>query len=403
MDILKTKKFLTFGAVIIFFASWVHPVSAAKLSLSPASGTFQVGSTFDVGVYLDTEGKSANVVEAGILFPADSLELVTPTLGQSVLSIWTSPPVFDNKKGTIGISGGIPGGLTVSKGLITNLTFRVKKASPAATVRFTTDGSVLENDGDGSNVLSGTQKAVYTLILPPPEGPIVASETDPDQSAWYKSSSASLHWANPTPVDAYSYSISQNPTEIPDTISEGKVTATTYSSLPDGRNYFHIRALRSGQWGTPSHFQINIDKQQPAEFAIGVYPSPRTSSRFQVLSFQTTDAYSGIDHYEMRIVNLTPTESGAGNGQQIFTEVTSPLSLSLTAGTYDITLRAYNKVGTYRQTTQRVHITDPVLGFITDSGLVFGAMTISWAMVAAIILGLALLYIGVIRMTRIRK
>jgi len=57
--------------------------SAAILSLSPNSGTFSVGSTFDVSIFLDTQGKSINVID--VASPSSKRFFIIPSLAVTIL------------------------------------------------------------------------------------------------------------------------------------------------------------------------------------------------------------------------------------------------------------------------------------------------------------------------------
>ena len=96
------------------------------MNLTPSTGTFVVDSTFDVPVYLNTEGQAINAIELTIKFQQDKLQLISSSTGKSIIGIWPTLPKFNNKTGTVQLVGGVPGGITASKGLITTLTFRVK-------------------------------------------------------------------------------------------------------------------------------------------------------------------------------------------------------------------------------------------------------------------------------------
>ena len=92
--------------------------SFASLSLGPASGTYVVGSTFTTSVYLDTGGESINALDLKILFPPDKLQVVSPSLGKSIVSVWASQPSYNNETGEIHLEGGIPNpGLNTSQGI----------------------------------------------------------------------------------------------------------------------------------------------------------------------------------------------------------------------------------------------------------------------------------------------
>src|SRR3972149_2604137 len=199
-------------ALLAFFFSIFAGISsaqAATLSVSPSGGTFSVGSTYSVSILLNTEGESINVIDIGLRFPSDKIQLISPSTGQSIVEVWTSPPRFNNQKGEIKLQGGIPGGINVSRGLVTTLTFRVKQVG-TATLRFDDTSRVLWHDGKGTDDLRDTRSGVYTFVLPPPAGPIVASETHPDQSVWYANPNVTFPWAGDAEVQGYRYEVSND-------------------------------------------------------------------------------------------------------------------------------------------------------------------------------------------------
>ncbi len=364
----KEKLLVVGGAVIFLMGSFLFfsRASAATLSVSPAAGTFTAGSTFDVSVYLNTESQSVNAVRTFLSFPPDKLQLVSKGTGPSIIAVYTSPPRFDNQAGIIDLQGGIPGGINVSSGVITTFTFRVKTVGTAI-LRFRDESTVLLNDGQGTEALRRKQDGIYELVLPPPAGPIVSSPTHPEQGKWYSNITATLVWAPEDPaVTAYSYVINTNPTDTPDDISEGAKTSVTYRNLSDGMHFFHIKALRAGAWGGVTHFAVDIDSSPPAEFPIEIIPGARTARRQPVIQFATTDALSGLDHYELKLIPLTVKT----NEQPLFIEATSPYITSLLEfGSYDVVVRAYDKAGNYREALRKLKIVSNVFRFIGERGL----------------------------------
>lgn len=371
------------GILFLFLALKLPQAQAATLSLSPSGGIFTVGSTFDVSVFLNTEGQSDNVVIASISFPPEKLQLISPTTGKSVIEVWTAPPVFNNETGLISLEGGMPGGINVSQALITRLTFRVKGVG-SAMVKFTDQSRVLLNDGKGTDALDNTSNGIYNLILPPPAGPVVASETHLDQSVWYANANAVLQWQALPGVTGYSYILSDNPVDTPPDIVNSTETGVVYKNLPDGTHYFHIKALRNGAWGGITHFALNVDTSPPAEFPIEITPDSRTTRRQPAIEFLTTDNISGIDHYELKIIPLTPSLNySTSSNLQLFIEAQSPyITPELDFGDYDVIVRAYNKAGNYREETQRLQIVNTVFSFISDKGLgVRSSFVIPWIVV----------------------
>jgi len=360
--------------------------AVATISLSPSSGSFQVDSTFDVSIFLNTQGNSVNTIDLALRYPPDKLQLVSSGTGKSIIGLWTSQPKYNNQTGLMELTGGVPGGVNVERGLITTLTFRVKSMGTAV-VRFERT-RVLLNDGLGTEVLTQTQNSLYELTLPPPSGPVVVSDTHPDQTRWYRDNNVSLRWGVEAGADGFSYMISDNPGDIPDEISEGGRRDQSYRSLGDGRRYFHIRALRGGQWGGTTHFALNIDITAPAEYEIEIIPGARTSRTQPVIQFSTTDALSGTDHYELKLVPLTMDATVPVESESIFIEAQSPyIPQTLEKGNYDVIVRAYDKAGNYREVTQRLSIVTAVFRFIGDKGFeVRSSLMIPWWLIFILLL-----------------
>ena len=385
-------------AVFLRPGQFAHGAGFATLSLGPGSGTFIVGGTFTVSVFLDTGNESANALDVTIAFPPDKLQVVSPSTGKSIIGIWASQPSFDNQRGLIRYQGGIPNpGINTTNGLVSTITFRAKTTGRAV-VRFEDSSKVFLNDGLGTEFLGNTISGVYELVLPPPEGPIVSSATHPDQSRWYNASTALLEFASNQDVDGYSYVLDDQPIGVPDDISEGSQSSVSYKNLPSGTRYFHIRALKDGTWGGITHFAINVDTEPPAEFPVDIVPSKKTVRKNPIISFETTDYHSGLDHYEIKLINLTSPPAG-GDGKQeqaFFIEASSPYIPTLTLGNYDVIVRAFDKAGNERTTKVRLEIVTALFEFIGSDGVrLRGNAVVPWIYVIPFSL-LLLVALGII-------
>lgn len=70
-----------------------------EVSVSPRSGTFVEGSTFEVPIILNTRGANINGIEIRVNYDSDKLSIVRPSGGVSIIGIWIEPPSFDNRRG----------------------------------------------------------------------------------------------------------------------------------------------------------------------------------------------------------------------------------------------------------------------------------------------------------------
>jgi len=291
--------------------------------IDPPNQTIIEGSTFDVSFFLNTNKQSINTFELNISFDPAKLEVIRPSGGKSISSIWVQPPSYSNTNGTAKFAGVIPNGIVTESGLMTAMTFRAKTTGQTA-VSLLENTRILANDGMGSAVPFSFNRGLYVIMPKAPEGPRVFSETHPFPEKWYNNNNPVLAWQTDPSVTNFSYTLDNEPFTIPDNTGEGATsTITSYENLPDGLWYFHIKAYKKGIWGGITHFLMRIDTAPPAEFT----PKQETLTAAVIarilVSFFTTDSLSGINHYEVGLIDKTrtPFESPA------FVEADSPYQL----------------------------------------------------------------------------
>lgn len=388
---MKKFIFIACGVLAAWFLS-PHLVLAANLRLSPAAGSFILGSTFDVSVILNTQDTAVNTVEVELLFPPDKLQIANPSLGKSIVEIWASPPSYSNQEGRIYFVGGITApGINTSEGIVQSFTFRVVSPGEARITFGKNNTSVLANDGFGTDVLKQTSPGVYRLILPPAQGPEIFSPTHPEQGKWYKDPNPILKWTSVTQSQGFSYSIDRDPSGAPDTEVDTFDAEATFSNLDSGIWYFHVREKAGGSWGGVSHYFLNIDTVSPAAFGVNVSPGERTSSRSPILRFFTTDALSGFDHFEIKAV---PLRSGP-NENTFFFEAASPYQLSgLKPGRYEVIVRAYDKAGNFRDQSVTLNILSSILQFVSPEGVDFILFFAPWRIFLPILGLVSLVVLG---------
>src|SRR3989344_4782553 len=165
----------------------------ATVSFSPRTGSFTAGSTFQVPIVINTEGKSVNAIELHIKFNPSRLQIVAPAGQRSIVGLWISPPTYSNTLGTLTLVGTIPGGITTESGLIANITFK-GIASGDTRISISSESQILANDGLGTPVATSFGDALYSITPQPPEGPTVFSETNPFPDHWYNNNTPVIGW-----------------------------------------------------------------------------------------------------------------------------------------------------------------------------------------------------------------
>lgn len=180
MSSFRKHFLISFSFLLLFpFAAQ----AGGALFLSPSSGNYKVGDSFSVLVNLDTGGESINASTGHINFDNSKLQVVSLTYAQSVFSIWTEIPAFSNQAGTISFSGGVPSpGYTGSSGTVLRIIFKAKSYGQAP-VNFLS-GSILANDGKGTNIADGLRGAFFTLTSP--FAPVSDEEVTPKKNPTLK-------------------------------------------------------------------------------------------------------------------------------------------------------------------------------------------------------------------------
>lgn len=317
-------------------------VHAATLGLSPSSGSFTTGSTFGVSVRVNTQGVAINSAEATVRYPRNILEVSSISKG-GLFTLWPSEPTYSNTDGQVTFAGGLPSpGYNGSAGTLITITFRSKSAG-SATVNIT-GGRVLANDGSGTNVLTSQGSGTYTIAdapAPPnvPAAPTITSSSHPDSSAWYTLRDIVAEWTRGSGVTGFSYALDDQAETIPDTVQDTTGTSAQFTGIGDGVWYLHVRGVNSAGWGATAHFRVQIDATGPLPFTIfGTLNDVADPSIRRQISFETTDAVSGMHHYELSI------DGGAAIGIDV--GATTPYILpELGIGTHTLLVRAVDVAG----------------------------------------------------------
>lgn len=355
-------QFRSLFAHILVFPVLLFPVLStvaagpASLSLVSSKRTYTVGDNFTASVILSTGGVSINAASATITFDQSKLAVVSVARSGSVFSLWAEEPTFSNSQGIISFGGGLPTpGFSGSGATLIRVAFRAKAVGQTA-VRFAS-GTVLANDGKGTNVLAGLGSMELTILAasattapskptpqleqPPtttpagevPAAPVIVSRTHPDDSRWYKNAIPGFIWELPTDAKGVSVSIDQNLEGDSGTKSLGLFNFyTAKEPLKDGIWYAHVRLSNSRGWGAIGHYKIAIDTSPPTITSAKIVSE---AARARAIEFSTTDELSSTDHVAIMI-----------DGEEIATAASSPYTLpSLSTGNHTITIVAFDKAG----------------------------------------------------------
>ena len=336
---MKYNKFkigaVLFAIIIFSFANIANAQSTpsgAALSILTAQDTYQVGDQFNADIKIASPDVGVNAAQATIKFSPAILQVVSIDKTSSVFNFWIQDPTFDNNAGQITFIGGASSGLLGKSLQVLRVVFKAKGLGQSDLIF--TDGAITASDGSGTNVLSSMSKStitigntaaanntpqVQTIERTPitsdtaPAKPAVSIPLYPNPGAWYNTSSKfTASWQLPADISSVATDLDKNPTFDP-TSSGGIFNNQTFNALSDGVWYLNTRFYNNKGWSSTNHYRIAIDTVPPAPLTV-TFPNGTASSDnpTPVISYQTKDQLSGIDHYYVQIDSNSPVNVDTG-------------------------------------------------------------------------------------------
>lgn len=298
----------------VFYVLNPAQARAASLYFSPSSGSYNVGQTFSAGIYVSSSDQAINAASGIISFPQDKLEIINLLKTGSIINLWVQEPSFFNSAGTANFEGIVLNpGFTGQAGKIITLVFKIKAAGTAP-LTFSS-GSVLANDGKGTNILSSMGSANFVLsdgVAAPspaapatpsgvPDAPQITSATHPDSEKWYALADAEFNWTLPKGITGARLLVDDKPGSYPAVTYTKAIDSKKVVDMDDGVWYFHARLRNSAGWGKVAHFRFQIDTKPPEPFTIKFADSKETDNPRPTALFSAADSLSGIDYYKIKI------------------------------------------------------------------------------------------------------
>ena len=368
----RISQFILIAGFFLYFAS-VHITYAADLYISPKSAVESVGGIFSVSIFIDTGDQPMNAVSGAIIFPQDTIEVVSLSKTDSILNLWVKEPAFSNTAGTIDFEGIVlnPGFQGV-EGKILTATLKAKRAG-VASLNFIT-AAVLANDGNGTNIFENFEGASISItgsgntfqeshtsfVVGAPRAPQVTSPTHPDPNKWYNNSSPLFRWNLEEGVLVVQTLVDENSNSIPVVSYTPIISEKRVEDMGDGDWYFHVRARNDKGWGRSSHFRFRIDTKQPTDFEITEIEKKNITDSTSLFEFSASDEMSGIDHYEVKIDDGQMATWSPSEDTNIYK--THPLS----SGNHTLYMYAVDKAGNKLLNSKDFYVYPPNLIEITE-------------------------------------
>ncbi len=162
---------LNFLLLVAFFLIGGHIAYAesATLFFSVLQKQVSEGSKITVDVRIQSSAQSINAISGSVSFPENLLSVSSISKDKSIINLWTREPRASRNQ--ISFEGvALNPGFRGSNGLIFRITFTAKRTGTAH-INFS-EGSILANDGMGTNVLAKLGSAKFSIIAGPVYSPI---------------------------------------------------------------------------------------------------------------------------------------------------------------------------------------------------------------------------------------
>jgi hypothetical protein len=280
----KTIMVLTFYTISVLYSS------AATLYGLVSYPSIDVGGETRITWYLDTQGKSVNVIDGTLNFSTSTILVRDITLGNSLVSLWITKPTYSKESGLLTFTGGIPSGI---KGI-----FPIFET----TLEGVKEGSGLISIFPNSNVvLSDGNATVDSLLFPTlqinvnkSKPTILTSNTHPDRNVWYTVNNLTV--SIPKDYQKYEYSFgNESSTALDKHLAIPQSGVIDRNDLPDGTYYLELYSASTSKL-VDSH-SFHIDKTPPESFIPSISSDETIFNGKDFISFTTVDKMSGVDKY----------------------------------------------------------------------------------------------------------
>jgi len=163
MHLFYQKKVAKVFSVIIFLLSFIFLPSiaeAAALSISPGTGSFEVGNRVTLRV-IATSNVPFNAISSVLSFPSSIFSVESVSKAGSVLNFWVTEPILSKAGGTIKFEGVALGGFEGSTGTVVTVNLRAIKVGEG---KFSfQSGQILANDGEGTDITGNLTGATFSV------------------------------------------------------------------------------------------------------------------------------------------------------------------------------------------------------------------------------------------------
>lgn len=166
---------IAFLSALIFVSTGIA-CADATLQLAPARATVSIGEPFEVAVTARTDGTAITAGEAELSFDPEEFSVQSVITDGSILSSWSTEPIFSNTIGYVRFSGWTGAPFKGDNGTLVRIML-IPRRNGVSELQFVS-GALLSSESYGSNIVASMRSGVYTVE---PREEVVESDTTAPQ------------------------------------------------------------------------------------------------------------------------------------------------------------------------------------------------------------------------------
>ncbi|MCX6793456.1 MAG: hypothetical protein NTY12_05590 [Candidatus Falkowbacteria bacterium] len=321
--------------------SGVYQLYNSVLRFQPDGGVFDRRYTQRISAVVDTGNESVNAIRLSISYNPSQIKVQSVDMDRSICGHFILSE-HNSEVGKIKMECIIPNpGFTGNNAVVADLFVKALEDTTTTTIKFLSDTEVLANDGLGTSVLrlandstlrfenSGNRQQNKELT--------VFSPSHPNAERWYSNGRVDISWEPRYSgiVTAADNSCVVSPASLP----------PLHKNVPrDGIYRFIVSAKDASGLDNLGEVTVRVDTTPPDKVELKASETkvkPGGMVRFQASGH---DALSGLQRVFYIKVN-----------DEIFFPIGSEIYIPFPqSGKYNVTLRAYDKAGNYKDATQKI-------------------------------------------------
>ncbi len=318
-----------------------YPLYNSVLRFQPEGGVFDGRFAQRMSVILDSGGEAINAMRLVLSYNPKELKVQSVDMDRSICEHFILSE-HNSVSGKIVMECIIPNpGFKRNGGIVTDLFFKPLPGVKQSSIHFLDDSEVLANDGLATNVLrlavDSTMRFEESASIDTQKSLTLFSPTHPNPERWYSKKNITLSWAPNIPAELLAEMASHDMS--PATLPPLKKTVQS-----DGIHAFKIQGHNAQGELISGELTARVDTTPPEELTL--LASETTIKPGGLVRFEASgkDFLSGLQRVFYLKIN-----------DEIFFPISNQVYIPFPqAGTYTITLRAYDKAGNYRDVSKKI-------------------------------------------------